>query len=1216
VYDRVLSASEVSQVANLYPYCAPGTYVDTASGTCKNCTAGTYSVIQGSVSCMTCAANTNASSGSSVCPCNFGYTGPHGGPCVACDVGKYKNTIGSVACTSCESGKYQPDNATVACLSCPAETFQNATGATVCATCPAGFKALPGTTVVEDCCGLNSKAEFDKSISCFSNPNFAMSCGATGWDSCTASAISVYQDNPGVYGPQKAVDGTTVGGYISKYIGGNSILWWQVNFLRQVTTKSITIYVSSNQPAWLSNFDIQLSNDGITFTNCATGQNAATTGLLISNHTCVGYGQFLRLSLSALAGSYLQLVEVQVYGDPPNCGIAWSCNTGYTGPYTGASKGQCSTCPAGTYKPTNGSAACTSCPANSNSSAGSLHLSSCSCNAGSTGLNGGPCALCAAGKVKNVTGTAACTTCPTNTYAVSGSLECSTCPANFTSLAEGRSFEDCCDPSTTPVPNIYWSLNSSTQAALSAYYAVRVSSTPLLGLRSMTGTVGVLCGTTVTCPIPATRAPTYVSSGGFNNQGYLTFRKNPTTQWMDTDEVPMSFQKGLTIVTVVRFLEYGGQSYNYKGAFFSMMPGSGSLLEVFLDDNYGRSPIQLCVGRIDAFYSFCTTVAGGIPLNQWLEVTFTYSGFISDSYTIKVTYSLPSGTQVVVSSRTGTNQYGLNQGPTIAQLPLLQNDIASRYALGYSAGGICQPQDFGQFCIRDIIDYGLCNRPDFDLAGFYLMPSVVPNADMELILQAIGNGSQIAYNTSSFCLCNAGFGGTGRSDCTSCAPGTYKEVVKSETCSLCSTNTYSTAVQALNGSTCLSCPNNSVSGRGRFDCDCIRGYEGDMFNCSACVPGKYKNVFGTSACLDCPANMEAKGFASVVCVSLPGYNGLGYALEDVGRSCGASLNGTCNITLSNGAVSTGTTADGALDASTSTFVSVTFNQNLARSCGTAGTAACVVSHEPALGGAASLANDGDINTQSLTGRGKQTANLRPYWRVDFGQRRNVFAVKIMSTVWQFLRDFKITVGDSLDTQSPANLVCADYLTGSGSGYMSYTCEDTVSGRYLYVINGPHWENNVSMSEVVVEAFNYTANPSLMLPWWAVDFEVERVVSGVVIRTQAANVLQVRVGHSTDPFQNAVCALNRSVVTGVSNNITCSGAMLGRYLFVIGTGNQVLVINDVRTLGAPVAACAQGTYKPLVGNTNCTACSASSASVTSAAYVSQCSCNAGYTGSWS
>jgi hypothetical protein len=661
---------------------------------------------------------------------------------------------------------------------------------------------------------------------------------------------------------------------------------------------------------------------------------------------------------------------------------------------------------------------------------------------------------------------------------------------------------------------------------------------------------------------------------------------------MDTDEVPISFDKGMTIVIVFRLLE------TVDGAIFSMKYDANKMmLEVRM--RLGK----LCIGPSDeVFYSQCTSAA--VPLNEWLRVTFTYSGHTSAVSTMKVVYTLSSGADVVVFSQSRVVDWGF-QGNVFG------TSDSSFYVLGYRG---CLPDGFWQFKIRDAMDYGICTRADFDLAGFYLIPSVVPDADMDVILQAIGNGSQIAYETSAFCPCNAGFGGTGRSDCPSCARGTYKEVVKSATCSLCSTNTYSTAVQALNVSTCLSCPNNSVSGQGRFDCDCNFGYEGDMFNCTACVPGKYKNVLGRGPCLDCPANMEAKGFASIVCASLPGYNGLGYALEDVGRSCGASLNGTCNITLSNGAVSTGTTSDGALDASLSTFVSVTFNQNLARSCGTAGTAACVVSHAPVFGGAAALANDGDINTQSLTG--SQNSSVRPYWRVDFGQRRSVFAVKIMSAAWQFLRDFKVTVGDSLDAQSPANVVCADYLTGSGSGYMSYTCEDTLSGRYLYVINGPHWENNVSMSEVVVEAFNYTANASLMLPWWAVDFEVERVVSGVVIRTQAANVLQVRVGHSTDPFQNAICAQNRSVVTGVSNNITCSSALLGRYLFVIGTGNQVLVLNDVRTLGAPVAACAQGTYKPLVGNTNCSACSASSASATSAAYVSQCSCNPGYLGAWS
>jgi hypothetical protein len=236
--------------------------------------------------------------------------------------------------------------------------------------------------------------------------------------------------------------------------------------------------------------------------------------------------------------------------------------------------------------------------------------------------------------------------------------------------------------------------------------------------------------------------------------------------------------------------------------------------------------------------------------------------------------------------------------------------------------------------------------------------------------------------------------------------------------------------------------------------------------------------------------------------------------------------------------------------------------------------------------------------------------------VDFGQSRTVFAVKILSLAWQYLKDFKITVGDSADAKSSANVVCADYLTGSGSSYMTYTCEDSLSGRYLHVVNGPHASNYLSISEIAVEAFNYAANASLMLPWWAVDFEVERAVSGIVIQAQTASVIQVRVGHSSDPLQNAVCKDNVTIVTIGNNNITCSSAMLGRYLFVIGTGNTLLVLNDVRVLGFPAAQCAAGTYKPLVGNTNCTACPASSTSVIGATSIAQCACRAGYLDVWS
>jgi hypothetical protein len=387
-----------------------------------------------------------------------------------------------------------------------------------------------------------------------------------------------------------------------------------------------------------------------------------------------------------------------------------------------------------------------------------------------------------------------------------------------------------------------------------------------------------------------------------------------------------------------------------------------------------------------------------------------------------------------------------------------------------------------------------------------------------------------------------------------------------------------------------------------------------MFSCSACVPGKYKMVLGTSACVDCPANMEAPGFGTRLCTSLPGFNGLGYALDDVGRSCGASLTGTCS-TLSNGAVSTGTAFDGALDASTSTYVSVTFNQNLARLCGNTGAVACVTSSSPLLSGSADLAIDGSTSSQMQTNNEAASA-VRPWWQVDLGQSRSVFAVNVMSTNWAYTKDFKIVVGNVPDAQSALNAVCADYLVGTGAAYVKFNCEDVVSGRYLYIINGPHASNYLTLSEVVVESFNYITTPSLMLPWWAVDFEVERAVSGVVIQTQAANVVQVRVGHSPDPLQNAICAQNRTLLTAVSNNIACSSAMLGRYLFVIGIANQVLVLNDVRTLGFPTAQCAAGTYKPLVGNTNCTACPAFSTSVVGATSIAQCSCRAGYVDVWS
>ena len=117
---------------------------------------------------------------------------------------------------------------------------------------------------------------------------------------------------------------------------------------------------------------------------------------------CVGTVRYLRLSSFIGVAQYLQLAEVQVYKwDERFCWseMRCSCNAGYTGTEKGASKDQCSMCEADTYKDTFGSAACTVCPTNSNSSMNNKNVTGCSCNTGYTGPNGGPCPACETGLV-------------------------------------------------------------------------------------------------------------------------------------------------------------------------------------------------------------------------------------------------------------------------------------------------------------------------------------------------------------------------------------------------------------------------------------------------------------------------------------------------------------------------------------------------------------------------------------------------------------------------------------------------------------------------------------------------------------------------------------------------------------------------------------------------------------------------------------------------
>ncbi|KAJ1479245.1 hypothetical protein T484DRAFT_1588478, partial [Baffinella frigidus] len=103
--------------------------------------------------------------------------------------------------------------------------------------------------------------------------------------------------------------------------------------------------------------------------------------------------------------------------------------------YTVASDGvACSACTAGAFKHVVGTAACETCPANAESSSGSVL---CQCSAGFTGADGWACVACEAGTYKATAGTAACETCPANAESSSGSALCQ-CLAGFTGAVGGQ----------------------------------------------------------------------------------------------------------------------------------------------------------------------------------------------------------------------------------------------------------------------------------------------------------------------------------------------------------------------------------------------------------------------------------------------------------------------------------------------------------------------------------------------------------------------------------------------------------------------------------------------------------------------------------------------------------------------------------------------------------------------------------------------------------
>ena len=89
-----------------------------------------------------------------------------------------------------------------------------------------------------------------------------------------------------------------------------------------------------------------------------------------------------------------------------------------------------------------GSQACTACPPNSLSPAGSVAATDCTCNAGYTGANGAGCSPCVAGTFKAAAGSEACVGCPAGKVSPPASVAASACEEEETGEEEEEEGED------------------------------------------------------------------------------------------------------------------------------------------------------------------------------------------------------------------------------------------------------------------------------------------------------------------------------------------------------------------------------------------------------------------------------------------------------------------------------------------------------------------------------------------------------------------------------------------------------------------------------------------------------------------------------------------------------------------------------------------------------------------------------------------------------
>ena len=158
---------------------------------CEACPADTFADVHNTSECVPCPAyashNETRRANVTACLCDPGYTGPDGGPCVACAAGTFKAQPGAAACEDCGVNEYSYSAAAV-CVACHgnSSSLPRSPGVDHCL-CDPGFYPSEGLCSMCHAGRFKNTTANEPCQSCTGN-TFASELGATSCTSCLVSS--------------------------------------------------------------------------------------------------------------------------------------------------------------------------------------------------------------------------------------------------------------------------------------------------------------------------------------------------------------------------------------------------------------------------------------------------------------------------------------------------------------------------------------------------------------------------------------------------------------------------------------------------------------------------------------------------------------------------------------------------------------------------------------------------------------------------------------------------------------------------------------------------------------------------------------------------------------------------------------------------------------------------------------------------------------------